>query len=87
MIFPLFIAIEASQVTNNILQGAPSKPGFSQADTTKQGEISSKQQGMSNTPTRHSIPIHESNEKSKKPEGGPDTAKSMGTIDPNRPAK
>ena len=42
---------------------------------------------MSNTPTRHSIPIHESDEKSKKPEGGPDTAKSMGTVDPSRPAK
>lgn len=67
--------------------GSPSKPGFSQADTTKQGEITAKQQGMSNTPTRHSIPIHESDEKSKKPEGGPDTAKSMGTIDPSRPQK
>jgi hypothetical protein len=42
---------------------------------------------MSNSPTRHSIPIHESNEKSKKPEGGPDTAKAMGTVDVNRPAK
>jgi hypothetical protein len=42
---------------------------------------------MSNSPTRHSIPIHEHDDKSKKPEGGPDTAKSMGTIDPNRPAK
>jgi hypothetical protein len=54
-------------------------------DTSKQGEISSKQKGMSNSPTRHSTPIHESDEKSKKPEGGPDTAKAMGTIDPNRP--
>jgi hypothetical protein len=52
-----------------------------------QGDISNKQAGMSNTQTRHSIPIHESNEKSKKPEGGPDTAKAQGTIDPNRPAK
>lgn len=51
------------------------------------GDISNKQAGMSNTQTRHSIPIHESDEKSKKPEGGPDTAKAMGTIDPNRPAK
>ena len=59
------------KVTNNFLQG----------------DISNKQAGMSNTQTRHSIPIHESDEKSKKPEGGPDTAKAMGTIDPNRPAK
>lgn len=76
-----------NRITNNVSQGAPAKPGFSQADTPKQGEISSKQQGVSNTPTRHSIPIHESNEKSKKPEGGPDSAKSMGTIDPGRPQK
>jgi len=51
------------------------------------GDISKKQGGMSNTQTRHSIPIHESDEKSKKPEGGPDTAKAQGTIDPNRPQK
>jgi hypothetical protein len=60
----------AFKVTNNFLQG----------------DISNKQAGMSNTQTRHSIPIHESNEKSKKSEGGPDTAKTQGTIDPNRPA-
>lgn len=66
------------------MQGSPAKPGFSLADTTKQGEISSKQQGMSNSPTRHSIPVHETNEQSKKPEGGPDSAKAMGTIDSRR---
>lgn len=40
---------------------------------------------MSNTPTRHSIPIHEMADKSKKGEGSPETAKSMGTVDPSRP--
>ncbi|KAK3069850.1 hypothetical protein LTR53_011486 [Teratosphaeriaceae sp. CCFEE 6253] len=51
------------------------------------GQISSKQFGLSNTPTRHSTQIDDDPEKSKKAEGGPDTAKLMGTVDPNRPAK
>jgi len=34
---------------------------------------------MSNTATKHSIKIDEDPEKSKKAEGGPDTAKVMGT--------
>ncbi|TKA57877.1 hypothetical protein B0A55_11489, partial [Friedmanniomyces simplex] len=50
------------------------------------GQISSKQFGMSNSPTRHSTQIDQDPEKSKKSEGGPDTAKVMGTVDPNRPA-
>ncbi|KAK5119068.1 hypothetical protein LTR62_000279 [Meristemomyces frigidus] len=52
----------------------------------KEGEITGKQFGLSNTPTRHSHQIDEDPEKSKKAEGGPDTAKVMGTVDPNRPA-
>ncbi|KAK4554277.1 hypothetical protein LTR86_008485 [Recurvomyces mirabilis] len=52
----------------------------------KEGDITGKQFGLSNTPTRHSHQIDEDPEKSKKSEGGPDTAKVMGTIDPNRPA-
>ncbi|KAK0943383.1 hypothetical protein LTR29_005171 [Friedmanniomyces endolithicus] len=49
------------------------------------GQISSKQFGLSNTPTRHSTQIDQDQEKSKKAEGV-DTAKAMGTIDPQRPA-
>jgi len=48
--------------------------------------MTAKQRGLSNTPTRHSTQVDEDPEKSKKPEGGPDTAKVMGTVDPNRPA-
>lgn len=61
-----------------------------QASTSKQaqkgstGDVSSKQFGLSTTATRHSLQIDQDPEKSKKPEG-PETAKSMGTIDPNRP--
>lgn len=51
----------------------------------KQGEISSKQFGLSTTATRHSTQIDQSPEKSKKGEGTPETAKSMGTVDVNRP--
>lgn len=39
---------------------------------------------MSNTQTRHSIPIHKDPEKSKKADGTPETAKTMGTVDPSQ---
>ncbi|KAK6432027.1 hypothetical protein LTR95_011807 [Oleoguttula sp. CCFEE 5521] len=51
------------------------------------GDIAKKQEGMSNTPTRHSTDIHNSSEKSTKGEGVPDTAKINGPVDPSRPAK
>jgi hypothetical protein len=73
--------------TDNRTQSASAKPGFSPSDESKQGEISSKQKGMSNTPTRHSTPIHDNPEKSKKGDGSPETAKAMGTIDPNAPVR
>jgi hypothetical protein len=49
--------------------------------------MSNKQAGISNTPTKHSHQIDADPEKSKKPEGGPDSAKAMGTVDPSRPQK
>lgn len=45
--------------------------------------MSKKQEGMSNTDTKYSVPIDQGNEKSKKADGQPDTAKSKGTVDPN----
>ncbi|KAF9629222.1 hypothetical protein BFW01_g10425 [Lasiodiplodia theobromae] len=59
---------------------APSKEPLSQNQT------SGKQQGVSNTDTRHSTDVDNDPSKSKKSEGGVDTAKSKGTISPNRPA-
>ncbi|CAK1362474.1 unnamed protein product [Cercospora beticola] len=47
------------------------------------GDMSKKQEGMSNTDTKYSVPIDQGNEKSKKADGQPDTAKSKGTVDPN----
>ena len=42
--------------------------------------MESKQGGISNTQAKHSIPIQDDANKSKKPEGGPDTAKNSGTV-------
>nr|POE62403.1 zinc metalloprotease zmpb [Quercus suber] len=52
-----------------------------------EGEISSKQFGLSTTATRHSTQIDQDPEKSKKGEGTPETAKSMGTVSVDRPAR
>ena len=48
--------------------------------------MSKKQEGMSNTDTKYSVPIDQGTEKSKKGDGTPDTAKSKGTVDPNAEA-
>ncbi|KAF2767737.1 hypothetical protein EJ03DRAFT_328929 [Teratosphaeria nubilosa] len=65
---------------------APS-PGKQPDKSKSPGSMEAKQYGMSNTATKHSHKIDEDPEKSKKPEGGPDTAKTVGTVDPNRPQK
>ncbi|CZT41127.1 related to cylicin I [Rhynchosporium secalis] len=57
---------------------APSKPVGDKNSQT------AKQEGLTNTDTKHSTDISNDPEKSKKAEGGPDTAKVKGTIDPNR---
>jgi hypothetical protein len=46
---------------------------------------SGKQEGLSNTDTKHSTDIENNPDKSKKGEGAPETAKVKGTVDPNRP--
>lgn len=51
------------------------------------GKTSSKQAGLSNTNTKHSTDIGNDPDKSKKPDGSPETAKMQGTVDPTRPAK
>jgi len=47
--------------------------------------MAAKQAGLSNTPTRHSTDVGNEPEQSKKSEGGPESAKAVGTIDPKRP--
>lgn len=49
-----------------------------------QNTQSGKQEGLTNTDTKHSYDITNDPTKSKKAEGGPDTAKLKGTVDPKR---
>jgi len=49
------------------------------------GSQSSKQEGLTNTDTKHSTDITNDPTNSKKGEGAPETAKVKGTVDPNRP--
>lgn len=72
----MFATHSASLCVLTSSQAATAKP-------PKDGEMSGKQKGMSNTATKHSVQIDEDPTKSKKPEG-PDTAKVMGTVDPKR---
>lgn len=63
------------------LQAAASKtPG---GHNTQSG----KQEGLSNTDTKHSTDIGNDPEKSKKGDGMPETAKAKGTVDPHRNAE
>ncbi|KAI9715800.1 MAG: hypothetical protein M1828_000705 [Chrysothrix sp. TS-e1954] len=50
----------------------------------KQGHISSKQKGLSNTDTKHAHDFSGEQNLSKKSEGTPETAKLQGTVDPKR---
>ncbi|TVY17827.1 hypothetical protein LARI1_G004794 [Lachnellula arida] len=60
-------------------QSATSGPAGSQ--NTQSG----KQEGLSNTDTKHSTDITNNPDKSSKGEGVPETAKTKGPVDPNRP--
>jgi len=48
---------------------------------------SGKQEGLSNTDTKHSTDPQNDSDISNKAEGGPESAKLKGTVDPERPAK
>ncbi|TVY92776.1 hypothetical protein LAWI1_G003130 [Lachnellula willkommii] len=50
-----------------------------------QNTQSGKQEGLSNTDTKHSTDITNNPDKSSKGEGVPETAKTKGPVDPNRP--
>ncbi|KAI9789287.1 MAG: hypothetical protein M1835_001769 [Candelina submexicana] len=60
-------------------QAAAAKP------PTSHNEQSGKQEGVSNTDTKHSTDITNNPNKSRKGEGTPETSKSKGTVDPSRP--
>ncbi|KAK4692064.1 hypothetical protein P7C71_g5068, partial [Lecanoromycetidae sp. Uapishka_2] len=75
------VADKPEQDPQNEDKAAPSK---SVDDKSKKSQ-SGKQEGLSNTDTKHSTDIANSPEKSTKGEGGPETAKNKGTVDPSRP--
>ena len=62
-----------------LLQAASAKPSGTK------NMISGKQEGLSNTDTKHSTDITNNPEKSTKGEGTPETSKSKGTVDISRP--
>ena len=78
-ITPQSDAFVKDHFANVASQAAASKPV---GDKTTQ---SGKQEGLSNTDTKHSTDITKNPEKSSKGEGGPETAKNKGTVDPQRP--
>lgn len=51
---------------------------------TQSGDIAGKQFGLSTGRTKHSMPIDQGDDKSKKSTGEPETAKAQGTV-PVRP--
>jgi hypothetical protein len=67
------------------LSGDKGKTAKPAAGNVASGSTSGKQEGVSNTDTKHSYDLNNDPSRSKKPEGGPDTAKVKGTVDPNRP--
>ncbi|KAF2646304.1 hypothetical protein P280DRAFT_486002 [Massarina eburnea CBS 473.64] len=54
-------------------------------DSKSQNETSGKQEGLSNTDTKHSTQIDQDDQKSKKGEGSAETAKLKGTVSTDRP--
>lgn len=61
------------------------KPESSSGPTKSANEMSGKQEGLSNTDTKHSSKIDQHEEKSKKGEGVAESAKLKGTVSTERP--
>lgn len=70
-----------AMLTSRFTIAASSKSVDDKQKTTQSG----KQEGLSNTDTKHSTDIANNPEKSTKGEGGPETAKNKGTVQPGRP--
>lgn len=75
------VAEKSEQDPHNEDKAASSKTVDDSSKKTQSG----KQEGLSNTDTKHSTDIANNPEKSTKGEGGPETAKNKGTVDPTRP--
>jgi hypothetical protein len=69
----------ANECNSDVLQAASSKPAGS--SNTQSG----KQEGLSNTDTKHPSDPTNSTAQSKKGEGTPESSKAKGTVDSSRP--
>jgi len=77
-------AIKQGEEQDTAESSIKDKPATSKEPGDK-NTMSGKQEGLSNTDTKHSTDITNTEEKSTKGEGVPETAKVKGTVDPNRP--
>lgn len=65
-------------------EGTPTDKPAASKTAGKQDSQTGKQEGLTNTDSKHSYDITNDPTKSKKGEGAPDTAKLKGTVDPKR---
>ncbi|KAF2083996.1 hypothetical protein K490DRAFT_69256 [Saccharata proteae CBS 121410] len=79
------VPIGADDATRDASGSAKDNPATSKPDLD-QNQMSGKQAGLSNTDTKHSTDVASNPEKSKKGEGSVETAKTKGTVSPDRPA-
>jgi len=77
--------MKQGEVDDTVEEGAPKDKAASSKEAGSQNTQSGKQEGLSNTDTKHSIDVTHDSEKSKKGEGIPESSKSKGTVDVNRP--
>ncbi|ATZ48524.1 hypothetical protein BCIN_03g07260 [Botrytis cinerea B05.10] len=78
-------AIKQGEDNSEAKEGEPSDKAAASKEPQSKNTQSGKQEGLSNTDTKHSTDITNDPSKSKKGEGAPETAKVKGTVDPNRP--
>ncbi|ESZ96087.1 hypothetical protein SBOR_3564 [Sclerotinia borealis F-4128] len=78
-------AITQGEDNSEAKEGEPSDKAAASKKPQGRNSQSGKQEGLSNTDTKHSTDINNDPTKSKKGEGAPETAKVKGTVDPNRP--
>jgi len=77
-----------SGLGKNLGEGINSDEAYNNSPGVEKSAFARKQNGVSNTDTRHSVKIDEPGSGlSTKGNGSPETAKQKGTVDPNAPVK
>jgi len=77
-------AIKQGEDNSKGKDGEPADKPAASKEALGKNTQSGKQEGLSNTDTKHSTDITNNSDKSQKVEGAPETAKVKGTVDPNR---